>query len=160
METYLSCVLQLKSTFLKARTSAFDPGWLAYHQSEQDFQNVLRFLNLSHRFIAVNPNPCLGAHYFENDCSDHSTPGPGSCFLDLIFLTSSEKLFSYSGCSVCTQGGCLWRVRLKAWSVGHGPPSTSLSGSASHIRCIASELTANTWALLLNIYLQSPLHPI
>lgn len=50
-------------------------------------------------------------------------------------------------------------MRLKAWKVGHTPLSTSLSGSASYTGCIASELTANTWALLLNIYLQSPLPP-
>ena len=44
VETYLSSFFfLLNPTFLKEKDSGIPPGWLAHHQSKQDFQNILHF---------------------------------------------------------------------------------------------------------------------
>ena len=93
VEIYLSNLFfQLKSMFLKGKDSGSPlDGWLT-----PKINRILRtfcFLNLSHCFIAVKQSPCIGLLYFQKDCRKYPTPCPGSCFSDLIILTSSDKSF-------------------------------------------------------------------
>ena len=102
VETYLSSFFfLLEPTFLKETDSSIPPGWLAHHQSKQNFQNIPHFLNLSHCFRAVKPNPCIELLYFQISAKIISIPCSGSCFLDLIIFTSSDKSFHLLAVLLC-----------------------------------------------------------